>query len=86
MKASNTMQHDTFQLPGVCKLQSQGLVVIDLLKGIYADYKTNMANDPSHISVPHSLYLHVYVNIWVMAISQRPLWQSFLLPGIKLSL
>ena len=80
------MGHDTHHFPGVCKVQSQGLVVIDLLKGIYADYKYNMANDPSHISVPHSLYLHVYVNVWVMAISQRPLWQSFLLPGIKLSL
>ena len=80
------MQHDTYQLPGVSKLQSHGLVVIDLLKGIYADYKTNMANDPSQYSVHHSLYIHVYVNVWVMAISQRPLWQSFLLPGIKLSL
>ena len=60
-----------------------------LWKGIYADYKSNWAIDNSHILVPHSACLpaHVqkWVNIWVMDVSQRPLWESFLLSVIKLS-
>ena len=59
-----------------------------LWKGIYADYKSNWAIDNSHILVPHSACLpaHVqkWVNIWVMDVSQRPLWESFLLSVIKL--
>ena len=66
------------------QLQPQGPIVIDSGKEFMQITRTTVPLTTLTYLSPIVL-VQARVNIWVMDVSQRPLWESFLLSVIKLS-